>query len=79
MQTSRHSDEVLLVGVVCRLLLHTCIESWPGAFLRSCRTSILRLMLHVEWSYGSQPWINFLHLWTETQDLIYRLPLQAPK
>ncbi|MED6239307.1 hypothetical protein ATANTOWER_004772 [Ataeniobius toweri] len=29
-------------------------------------------------SYGSQPWILNLHLRTETQDLIYQLPLQAP-
>ncbi|MED6236681.1 hypothetical protein ATANTOWER_012726 [Ataeniobius toweri] len=28
-----------------------------GALLRNCGTSILRLMLHVEWSCGSQPWI----------------------
>ncbi|MED6264720.1 hypothetical protein CHARACLAT_017633 [Characodon lateralis] len=34
-------------------------------------------MLHVEWLCGSLPWIHFLHLRAETQDLIYRLPLQA--
>ncbi|MED6246603.1 hypothetical protein ATANTOWER_020577, partial [Ataeniobius toweri] len=28
--------------------------------------------------FGSQPWIQPCHRWTETQDLISLLPLQAP-
>ncbi|MED6289036.1 hypothetical protein CHARACLAT_032182 [Characodon lateralis] len=37
------------MSVVCSLLLHTCFQSLAGAFLRSCKTSIPHLMLHVEW------------------------------
>ncbi|KAK5617989.1 hypothetical protein CRENBAI_023821 [Crenichthys baileyi] len=42
----------LLMGVVCRLLLHTCNQSMAGVLLRNCGTNILRLMLHVECSFS---------------------------
>ncbi|MEQ2304182.1 hypothetical protein AMECASPLE_024324 [Ameca splendens] len=48
-----------------RLCWCVCTPILAGAFLRSCRTSILRLMLHVEWLCGSQLRIHFLHPWTE--------------
>ncbi|MED6239673.1 hypothetical protein ATANTOWER_009498 [Ataeniobius toweri] len=50
-----------------------------GALLRNCGTSILRLMLHVEWSCGSQPWIlNPSSSDSYFRTSINRPPLQSP-